>query len=129
MTNTKPSKKTKNTEITHSSPYQSVCSYSSWCSEYLHMKRKQNIHLGRSYFSIIQSDTPWLNITLEMIMNAGAAVSLRNNKAEYKTCTRSLLLTHALNQTHCWPTNSLERQREALKQKQKNPYIIMSTAK
>lgn len=85
------------------------------------MKRKQNIHLGRLYFSIIQSDTPWLNITLEMIMNAGAAVSLRNNKAEYKTCTHSLLLTHALNQTHRWPTNSLERQRDALKQNKKTP--------
>lgn len=108
-------------KITHSSPCQSVCNYSNWRSgkkklkEELDMKRKPNIHsLARLCLGIIQSDTPWSNTAQEKITNAGSAVSLRNNKAEYKTCTRSLLLPHTFNEDPPL-ADSLKQQRDAWK--------------
>lgn len=77
------------------------------------MKRKPNIHsLARLCLGIIQSDTPWSNTAQEKITNAGSAVSLRNNKAEYKTCTRSLLLLHTFNEDPPL-ADSLKQQRDA----------------
>lgn len=81
------------------------------------MKRKPNIHsLARLCLGIIQSDTPWSNTAQEKITNAGSAVSLRNNKAEYKTCTRSLLLPHTFNEDPPL-ADSLKQQRDAWKWK------------
>lgn len=116
MNNTQRGRKNK---ITHSSPRQSAGkkNYSRWCSEkkQLDMKRKLNIHsMARLYLGIIQSDTPWSNTSQEKITNAGSVVSLRNNKAEYKTCTHSLLPVRTFNEAPP-PANSWKQQQDARK--------------